>query len=53
MKRPFETWSSMEICSATRSGSCHGSTTTIEPSWMRSVRPAKYDRNCRTSGTMV
>ena len=38
--RPPESWSSMEICSATRIGSCHGSTTTIEPSFRLRVRPA-------------
>ena len=38
--RPSETWSSMEICSATRIGSCQGSTITIVPSFTRSVRAA-------------
>ena len=52
-KRPFDMWSSMITCSATRTGSCHGSTTTIEPSWMRSVRPAKYVRYWSTSGHIV
>ena len=30
----------MATCSATRIGSCHGSTTTIDPSWTLLVRPA-------------
>ncbi len=38
--RPPESWSSIEICSATRIGSCHGSTTTIEPRRTVFVRPA-------------
>ena len=40
MSRPFDIWSSMMICSAARTGSCHGSTSTIEPSCTFVVRPA-------------
>ena len=38
--RPPLTMSSTAICSATRTGSCHGSTTTIEPSCTFVVRAA-------------
>jgi hypothetical protein len=53
MSRPPEMLSSIATSSATRIGSCHGSTTTIEPRRARSVRPAMYVRNCRTSGHIV
>jgi hypothetical protein len=53
MRRPPLMWSSIETCSTTRSGSCHGSTTTIEPTEMRVVRAATHVRNCSTSGHMV
>ena len=38
--RPLERWSSTAICSATRTGSCQGSTMTIVPSLTRSVLAA-------------
>ena len=40
MTRPSEMLSSIATFSATRIGSCQGSTTTIVPSFARSVRPA-------------
>ena len=39
-QRPPDITSSSAICSATRTGSCHGSTMTAVPSVMRFVRPA-------------
>ena len=48
--RPPERWSSSEKFSATRTGSCHGNTVTIVPSFTRLVRPATHDRNCGTFG---
>jgi acetyl-CoA acetyltransferase len=49
---PSDSWSSSTICSATRRGSCHGRTTTIEPSRTCRVRSAQYVRNCSTSGVI-
>ena len=40
IRRPCDIWSSMMICSAARTGSCHGRTSTIEPSFTVLVRPA-------------
>ena len=37
---PLHMWSRTTTCSATRNGSCHGRTTTIDPSWMCCVLPA-------------
>ena len=51
--RPSESWSSIAICSAARMGSCHGSTTTIDPKPTRRVLAAIQLRNCTTSGHIV
>ena len=48
--RPPDRWSSSEKFSATRTGSCHGSTVTIVPSLTRAVCPATQARNCGTFG---
>ena len=45
MARPSERWSSTTKLSATRTGSCHGRTVTIVPSFTRFVWPATHDRN--------
>lgn len=50
--RPPDMWSRTEISSATRTGSCQGSTTTMEPSSTRWVRAATQLRNWATLGHM-
>ena len=40
MTRPSDRWSSSASSSATRTGSCQGSTTTMVPRPARVVRPA-------------
>lgn len=51
--RPPERWSSTEISSATRTGSCQGNTMTMEPSFTLLVFAAIQVRNCATFGHMV
>ena len=53
MMRPPEMWSSIEICSATRIGSCHGRTTTIEPSLQVARAAGHVGEELQTSGHIV